>query len=60
LREPPAGFAHGYNTPHWCPEKGNDAGSKGRTGLLAIDRETLAPLDARDCETLMALLNKLR
>jgi hypothetical protein len=44
----------------------NDAGSnpaeaeKAAPNALAITKETLAPLDAKERETLMVLLNKLR
>jgi hypothetical protein len=44
----------------------NDAGSspaeaeKAAPNALAITRETLAPLDAKEREMLMVLLNKLR
>jgi hypothetical protein len=33
---------------------------KAAVNALAISRETLSPLDARERETLFALLNKLR
>ena len=44
----------------------NDAGSnpaeaeKAAPNALAITKETLAPLDAKERETLFALLNKMR
>ena len=37
-----------------------DAGGRAAPNALAISRETLAPLDARERETLVALLGKLR
>ncbi|WP_426609569.1 MarR family winged helix-turn-helix transcriptional regulator [Bradyrhizobium sp. McL0616] len=39
---------------------GQQLAEKLASNALAITRETLAPLDARERETLMALLNKLR
>lgn len=39
---------------------GQQLAEKVAPNALAITRETLAPLDARERETLMALLNKLR
>ncbi len=39
---------------------GQQLAEKLAPNALAITRETLAPLDAKECETLMALLNKLR
>ena len=39
---------------------GAQMAEKAAPNALAITRETLAPLDARERETLMALLNKLR
>ena len=39
---------------------GQQLAEKGAPNALGITRETLAPLDARERETLMALLNKLR
>jgi MarR family transcriptional regulator, lower aerobic nicotinate degradation pathway regulator len=39
---------------------GQQVAEKGAPNALAISRETLAPLDARERETLFALLNKLR
>ena len=39
---------------------GQQMAEKAAPNALAITRETLAPLDAKERETLMALLNKLR
>jgi DNA-binding MarR family transcriptional regulator len=39
---------------------GQQLAEKSATNALAISRETLAPLDAREREALMELLNKLR
>ena len=39
---------------------GQQAAEKTAPNALAISRETLAPLDAKERETLMVLLNKLR
>ena len=39
---------------------GQQVAEKAAPNALAITRETLAPLDAKERETLMALLNKLR
>ena len=39
---------------------GQQTAEKAAPNALAITRETLAPLDAKERETLMALLNKLR
>jgi DNA-binding MarR family transcriptional regulator len=39
---------------------GQQAVEKAAPNALAITRETLAPLDARERETLMALLEKIR
>ena len=39
---------------------GQQLAEKAAPNALAITRETLAPLDAKERETLMALLNKLR
>ena len=39
---------------------GQQLAEKAAPNALAISRETLAPLDARERETLVALLNKLR
>jgi MarR family transcriptional regulator, lower aerobic nicotinate degradation pathway regulator len=39
---------------------GREAAEKAAPNALAISKETLAPLDAKERETLVALLNKLR
>jgi DNA-binding MarR family transcriptional regulator len=39
---------------------GQQMAEKAAVNALAISRETLSPLDARERETLFALLNKLR
>jgi DNA-binding MarR family transcriptional regulator len=39
---------------------GQQMAEKAASNALAISRETLAPLDAKERETLMALLSKLR
>src|SRR5215813_2385374 len=39
---------------------GQQLAEKGASNALAISRETLAPLDTKERETLLALLNKLR
>ena len=41
-------------------DAGQQAVEKAAPNALAITRETLAPLDARERETLMALLEKIR
>src|SRR6201990_142696 len=42
------------------PRTGQQLAEKAAPNALAISRETLAPLDARERETLVGLLNKLR
>jgi DNA-binding MarR family transcriptional regulator len=39
---------------------GQQVAEKAAANALAITKETLAPLDARERETLLGLLNKLR